>query len=251
MRGSRSDEHQGARHARGAAERPTERPVDAPASRGPTGRRRARIDRTRERARILAAAEQLLGVRSLSALTVKEIASQAAVSVGYIYKLFEGKEDILAELLRKKLGELRTMLEEVAGQPADWERRVERTVLAVSEWAERTPAYRADVAFHYKAFARTHPGVAADFAAFLEFYKNFANSIFADPLEKGLLREERPGDVSRSFRALLAGFMEESLMRFEKDRALAENAELIVRIVKRAFAPDGGTHRHDTLQTRR
>jgi len=142
--------------------------------------------------------------------------------------------------LRRKLRELRALLGERAGSVGHWRDRARATVIAIGEWLERTPAYRADVAFHYKAFAKTHPGVAAEFGAFLEFYRFFVASLFREAVESGELVEKRQGEIAETFRALVSGFLEESIMHFDKPADIAEKADLITDVIGNAFGRGGG-----------
>ena len=52
-------------------------------------------------ARILAAAEQLLGERGHEQLTIEDIAEHAHISIGAFYKRFRGKSSLLPLLLRR------------------------------------------------------------------------------------------------------------------------------------------------------
>ena len=51
------------------------------------------------REHLIAAAERLISSRGSAALTVREIAREAAVADGVLYNYFDGKEDLLANAL--------------------------------------------------------------------------------------------------------------------------------------------------------
>jgi len=73
-----------------------------------------RADAVRNRARIVAAAEQLLASRGI-AVSVDEIAREAGVGVGTLYRHFPTKEDLFEAILLQRLERLVTQAEAYAG----------------------------------------------------------------------------------------------------------------------------------------
>lgn len=201
---------------------------------------RRQRERLRHRAELIEATERLLAVKPLSELTVQDIAAESEFSVGYIYKLFDGKDDILATFLREKLSQLRAIIQENTSAPGAWDDRTQSLLTAISAWLERTPAYGSKATLHLKVFARSHPGAAADLASFVEFYRHSIEVLFSEPIRAEHLRERTPGDIASTFRALVAGLVEESLMQHGDDTTLADQAPLVVEVLKRAFASKGG-----------
>jgi AcrR family transcriptional regulator len=195
----------------------------------------------RHRVELLEAAERLLGKMLLHELTIQHIAAESEFSVGYIYKLFDSKAEIIAALIKDKLRALRAVIDDSTARSGPWEVRAENLLEAFSDWLERTPMYGSRVTPHLKDFAHNHPAVAAEFASFLEFYRNSIETLFSDAIRAGRLSEDEPGQAARSFRALLAGFSEEVLLHHpDSPGTLRHEAPLIVHIIKRAFAPQGG-----------
>jgi AcrR family transcriptional regulator len=195
----------------------------------------------RHREELLEATERLLEKKLLHDLTIQDIAAEAEFSVGYIYKLYENKAEIIAALITEKLRTLRGLIAHNVVQGHSWENRSVNLMNALSEWFLQTPVYGSRATPHLKDFACNNPTAAAEFASFLEFYRNSIAAIFAEAIEAGQLCEEQPGQAARTFRALIAGFSEESLLdRVQRPRGLAEEAPLIVRIMKAAFSPRGG-----------
>jgi AcrR family transcriptional regulator len=195
----------------------------------------------RHRAELLEATERLLGRRLLHELTIQDIAAEAEFSVGYIYKLFENKAEIIAALITDKLRTLRDLITDNMTGGKSWEDKAGNLIDALSEWFRRTPVYGSRATPHLKDFACNHPMAAAEFASFLEFYRNSIAGIFSEAAESGQITEERPGQAARTFRALIAGFSEESLLDpAYRPQTLAEEAPLILRIMKAAFPPRGG-----------
>lgn len=195
----------------------------------------------RHRAELLEATERLLSDTLLHDLTIQDIAAESEFSVGYIYKLFDSKADLIAALITEKLKSLRAVIEGSESPGDSWEERVTNLLVALTEWLRGTPIYGSRVTPHLKDFAHNHPSVAAEFAAFLEFYGNFIDRLFSDAVDAGFLREEEPGEAARSFRALVAGFCEEGPLSQTYDPGtLAAAIPLIIRMIKRTFAPLGG-----------
>ncbi len=60
-------------------------------------------EKVRHREGILAAAEAVFAERGYAGATVHEIAERAEFSVGYLYTLFENKEDIYVRLVEKRV----------------------------------------------------------------------------------------------------------------------------------------------------
>src|SRR5918992_450107 len=60
---------------------------------------------------ILASAERLLAESGYAALTVRAVAAGAGVSPGTVYQYFDGKEDVFAALMIRRLAEIRDILE--------------------------------------------------------------------------------------------------------------------------------------------
>jgi AcrR family transcriptional regulator len=77
----------------------------SPAARGPGGTPALRADARRNRARILAAAEQVFTERGASAST-EEVARRAGVAVGTVFRHFPAKDDLLRAIMKDLLERL-------------------------------------------------------------------------------------------------------------------------------------------------
>ena len=75
----------------------------------PTPTRQSRSARTLER--ILEACDRLLADRDLDALTMKDIAAEAGVSVGNLYNRFADRDALLAHLVERRQSSLQARLE--------------------------------------------------------------------------------------------------------------------------------------------
>ncbi len=194
----------------------------------------------RHREELLDATQDLLATKPLPDLTIQDIARVSEFSVGYIYKLFESKEEIFATLVRKWLQELRAIVERHIASPGNWEARLKGLLEDMFSWLDRKPASSAGVTANLEHFARTHPSVSGEFAAFMDFYIEGVHSVFSDAVRLGELTREDPETIARTFLALVSGFTEESLRPRDRAHALEEDIPLIVDVIRRAFASEGG-----------
>jgi len=206
---------------------------------GPAHLSRKEREIQRHRLELLEAAEKLLARKRFHEITVQDIALESEFSVGYIYKLYPHKDDILAVLIRDKLSQLRSLIDRNLEAPGAWDERILNMLTAAFTWLDETPAYRSGVTPDLNLFARTHPGVAADLAGFLEFFRGRIQLLFSEGLRLGHLAEDEPGTIARTFRALMSGFSEDRLLEQSPEENLTKHAPLIVRVIKRAFAPEG------------
>ncbi len=195
----------------------------------------------RHREELLEATERLLASKSIHELTICDIAAESEFSVGYIYKLFPNKEEILATLIRSKLHELRHIVEESLSRFGTWQNRAESLAREMLAWLDRGPAaYRSGVTQSLRDFAVDHAAVAPDLQEFMRFYTSSVDLMFSETVRAGRLAEGRPGAIASTYRALLAGFSDERMQHRERRETASDVARHIVRVVKRAFAVEGG-----------
>jgi len=206
---------------------------------GPSLPRKEREIR-RHRRELLEASENLLARKRFHEITVQDISMESEFSVGYIYKLFPNKDEILAALIRTKLADLRLLVEDSLGTGGTWAERLLSMLVAMFNWLEETPAYRSAVIPDLNVFARTHPAVAADLSEFTEFFETETRRLIAEALRLGKLAEEEPGMITRTLLALVSGFSENKFAELYPGEKPTNPAPLIVDVIKRAFAPEGG-----------
>jgi AcrR family transcriptional regulator len=89
-------------------------------SRGPAGERPLRRDAERNRQRILVAAAQVFTERGLDA-TLDEVAREAGVGVGTVYRRFPDKEALVAALFRERIDNLVTVAENACAAADPWQ----------------------------------------------------------------------------------------------------------------------------------
>ncbi|QNP75675.1 TetR/AcrR family transcriptional regulator [Streptomyces roseirectus] len=109
-------------------------------------RRRPRQARSQEKvARVLAAAERLLGEEGVSALTTTRVAAEAGVSVGALYQYLPDRDAIVEALAEQYLGRLEAAMSTFAQRAAEevWDDPVGVLVDAFAELYRSQPGFRA------------------------------------------------------------------------------------------------------------
>jgi AcrR family transcriptional regulator len=110
----------------------TSRAEDAPAD--CRGERPLRRDAERNRQRILQAAAEVFTQRGLDA-TLDDVARQAGVGVGTVYRRFPDKETLVAELFQDRIDAVVAVVEEACAAPDPW-----RALLSFLEYAAASMA---------------------------------------------------------------------------------------------------------------
>lgn len=201
-----------------------------------------RKERERERHRVetLHAAESLLERRLYHEISVQEIAAEAEFSVGYIYKLFENKEEIYASLLRHRCEELEQLVQAQTTRRAPVEDRITAVVRGASNWFKNNPAFASNYLVAILTLARTRETIAADITRHEASLRERLDSLFKDAMEHGVLAPGDPTVITATLRALLWGFVGQNLLSsFDPARKAkwTDYAPTIVRIITKTFAP--------------
>ena len=196
-------------------------------------------ERAMHRDQILDAARNLLGKKPYTEITVQEIAADAEFSVGYIYKIFESKEDIYVTLVRDQGDSLLRIVEREMGARGGFEERLSNLVNGIFDWLDSNP-FTATHMNETQCLAHALPRLAAVHAEREEHLQEKAYAFFREGLQAGVIQ----GDLDimmRTLRALIWGFIGEDLLHGIKSRKWTEYAPVVVRVFMRAFAPEGGS----------
>ena len=94
-------------------------PADSESAGGRTPCRPLRRDAERNRQKILSAAAEVIAERGLDA-TLDDVARQAGVGVGTVYRRFPGKEALAEALFDERLGTLAAIAEHALADPDPW-----------------------------------------------------------------------------------------------------------------------------------
>jgi AcrR family transcriptional regulator len=109
----------------------------SPEAVAPPGERPLRRDAERNRQRILTAAARVFTERGLDA-TLDEVAREAGVGVGTVYRRFPDKETLVSELFRDRVDALVTVAETACTFPDPWRGLVSYLEYAAAAMAEDT-----------------------------------------------------------------------------------------------------------------
>ena len=102
--------------------------------RAPGGGRPVRRAAARKRQRILTAAARVFTERGLDA-TLDEVAREAGVGIGTVYRRFPDKESIVTELFRERIDSFVTVAEQACAHPDPWQGLVSYLEFAASVMA--------------------------------------------------------------------------------------------------------------------
>jgi AcrR family transcriptional regulator len=208
----------------------------------PTGEPRPRKERERamHREAILGAARNLLARRPYDQITVQEIAAESEFSVGYIYKIFQSKEDVYVTLIRSMGDQLIGIIDAELGKGGSFEQRLTSFVTAIYAWLDANPAFTSNHAHELHCIVRTLPRLGAAHLECEEIMQGKIRPFFEDGIRAGVLE----GDVelmTKTLRALVWGFVGEDLFHGVHRGKWIEYAPIVVRAFMRTFAPEGGS----------
>ncbi|MCU0611891.1 MAG: TetR/AcrR family transcriptional regulator [Candidatus Eisenbacteria bacterium] len=203
---------------------------------------RSRKEREREQHRLeaLHAAELLLERRVYHEITVQEIAAEGEFSVGYIYKLFENKEDVYASLLRHRCEELEQVVATQSTRRGPVDERITAVVRGVSNWFKNNPAFASNYLGTVLTLARSRETIAADLTRHEAALRERLDALFKEGMEQGVLAPGDPSVITATLRALLWGFVGQNLMSWfdpAKKEKWTDYAPIIVRLITTTFAP--------------
>jgi AcrR family transcriptional regulator len=179
----------------------------------PTERTEAR--RAQNRERIVAAALEQLRDGGYSSAGVQAIAARAGVATGSVYRHFESKSDLAAEVFRRAAAPELAAVDEATAD--DGRSARERVATAAETFARRALAGRTQA---YALLAEPiDPAVEAERLAFRRGYRD----IFARTIEQGIERGELPPQDAQTVAAAIVGALGEALVSGATDEdALVE-----------------------------
>jgi AcrR family transcriptional regulator len=184
--------------------RPTER----------TETRRAEV-----RARIVAAARELIARGGYAAAQVSAVAEAAGVATGTVYRHFPSKAELFAEVFREASQREVDAIAEVAEAPGGAR---ERIAAAVETFARRALRGRR---IAYALLAEpVDPGVEAERLAFRRAYRDVFAGVIADGVASGELPEQEPELAG----AALVGAIGEALVGPLSPASSARDADAFV-----------------------
>jgi AcrR family transcriptional regulator len=183
------------------------------------------------RQRLLQAAEKLFGTRSFEQTKISEIAAEAKIATGSVYRYFPSKQALLVELLSDLNGQLRAAMLETIGD-ATSQREIERAGFsAFFDFLGRHP--------HLFRIQREAEFVAP--AAYREYFEELARR-YARGAKDAMLR----GEVDSRFDPEFLGYIYLGIAHFIGARWIewtgttipADIAEQTFLLLEKALRPD-------------
>jgi AcrR family transcriptional regulator len=165
--------------------------------------------RSAQRRRILDAAIACFERSGLDAASMHDIVDESGMSVGAIYRYFDGKEAIIEAVAAERHEHERDLLAEaLAGAPDDLQGAARRFLSDWFDWVtDPAEARRRRVTLHVWANAQHDPRLRAIVAAGLAPLDDVAR-LLADARARGLLDPEiDPDAFARVLLALVQGFL--------------------------------------------
>lgn len=201
-----------------------------------------RKEREKERHRqdVLQTAEMLLTRKSYREITMQEIAAETEFSVGYLYRLFPNKESLFISLLRHKHESLMTLIDKSLQVPFQFEKRLMHVVNAIFSWLNENMVYATSSLRDLHALAHTHAGLSSDWLKYQIVMRKRFESFFSEAIQEGVLVEEKPHLISKTFRAIMWGVLREGLLYEEGKKDWTDEAPTVVNVIMRAFSPHKG-----------
>jgi AcrR family transcriptional regulator len=168
----------------------------------PTERTEARKAQTRER--IVAAALAQVADGGYAAAGVQAIAARAGIATGSVYRHFDSKADLAAEVFRRAAA---PELAAVAGATADDGRPARERIAAAAETFARRALAGPTQAYALLA-EPVDPAVEAERLEFRRGYRD----LFVRTIEQGIERGELPPHDTETFGAAIVGALGEALV---------------------------------------
>lgn len=170
---------------------------------------------------------------------MQEVAAESEFSVGYIYRIFESKEDIYVALIRNMGDDLIHITDTEISGSGGFEERLRNLVDGVLGWLDANPAFTGNHVHEIHCLVHTLPRLTAAHAEREEILQGKIQGFFEDGLRSGVVE----GDVeimTRTLKALVWGFIGEDMLHGGKKGKWTEYTPVFMRVFMRAFAPEGG-----------
>jgi len=195
-------------------------------------------ERERHRLEVLEAAERLLGKKSFGEITVQEIAAEAEFSVGYIYKLFPGKEEIYGDLLLMKIREIKGITRERLEGDEPAREKVAGVIHDMFGYLAKNPNIAATYVREMLLTTMNQETCGPLIREQDEILLDLLTRVFAEAVREGVLCDEDPEWIARTFGALIWGFIHEDFRYHRGEKDWAAYPVFVEKYFFRAFAPD-------------
>lgn len=175
---------------------------------------------------ILTAALQVFLAKGLDSARMEDIAVQAELSVGNLYRYFSGKLDLTVALMDLLLAPSLQKLEELLNAPGTSRQRLETAFLDDLSTQGQQEMFLYAEMYH---LARKEPAVRQMLQSYNARYQKQIELILAQGIERGELRSTDPTAAAFAFQAIYDGVMQNlPLMQanFDLTDTLHQNFEI-------------------------
>jgi len=197
----------------------------------------------RHRREVIGAAEKLLSERTYHAISIQDIAQEAEFSVGYLYKLFPSKEEIYKAVIVHGTDAIMAVMDETVrgceAEGAGFATCLERIVGALLGWMSANRAYIQGSMRDLEALSFSmgmHELARQRYAATIRRM----DALIRKALRDGTIEGESSEMVGSLIGALLWGLVRKDIVHGETDRDWTRHAPVIVKVITRGLAPEGG-----------
>lgn len=176
---------------------------------------------------ILTAALQVFLAKGLDSARMEDIAVQAELSVGNLYRYFSGKLDLTIALMDLLLAPSLQKLEELLNAPGTSRHRLETAFLDDLAAQGQQEAFLYAEMYH---LAHKEPAVRQMLQSYNARYQKQIEMILAQGIERGELRSTDPTAAAFAFQAIYDGLMQNlPLMQanFDLTYTLRQNFEIL------------------------
>jgi TetR/AcrR family transcriptional regulator len=203
-----------------------------------TGLRAQRRQRLLEfnREHLLDAAEAVFGARGFQDATIKEIAERAELSVGAVYGIVDGKEDLLVQTLARRGAEFLAVMEDAIASTDDPRATLHALADAQIDFFRRHPAFgrlwvRSAGPGRWGMASLDRLGVNADRAMGLQA------AVIGRGQAQGVVRDGDPDVLARIFSGMVQAFQASDPASVGEDGTERLSLADFHALVEGAFAP--------------
>lgn len=195
-------------------------------------------ERERHRGDVLTAAEYLLRQTPYYEITMKDIASSAEFSVGYLYKLFPNREELFTSLIHRKLEERESITKRCISSSGPASERLEKLVQELYAWREENTAFSPGVIGAFLTLVEGNPSIRRILAEHDGRERHSLGQMFKEGMRDGSIRHGDPQVIASAFKALMAGSLLGELLRNtsgEQPDTMPGSQSVVLQTIRQAF----------------
>ena len=191
---------------------------------------------------ILEAAEELFSSRGYHATSVQEIAEKAEFSVGFLYNMFENKEDLYHRLADWRWEQYHQKVQQRMNAAPDEVDKIRALVAAKLEFFREHRQFF-DIFVNLSAVSqeRRPPPLSDEWIERYLDYQNELEQVFRSGMERGVFADHDPGVAVMAVEGVTNAIIRRWSRPVEEDRELV-GSETIERILFQGLLAEGQSH---------